>query len=118
MTPTGIKTGRQFDSTTRSVALPELAVTLLASGDGNRVGLVVALAATSVVLLGQSGIAIGPTIAGAVVPLTTLSAGHPVCYLSVDKIGPMLFPALSAYQESGNALVLGVTIIRQVQELP
>lgn len=117
MTPNSIRTGRQFDSATSAVVATAGANVQLATGDANRVGLVVALPASATAAL-DGVVAIGPVIDGALVPLTTLSSGHPVCYLSVDKIGSALFPALFVRNGCTGNLTVGVTTIRQVQELP
>lgn len=117
MTPAGIKLGRQFDSRVTSVQVTAESVASLVGADANRVALVVALPAWQDPDIDGS-VTIGPVINGVVVPLTTLSAGHPVCYLSVDKIGSALMLALSANNMVTSTVTLGVTIVRQVQELP
>lgn len=118
MSPTTIRTGRQFYSMPALVSLPNAAETQVATGDGNRVGLVVALTVAGAAQLAATAIAVGVVVDGSLIPLTTINAGHPVCYLSVDKIGPILFAPIVATQTSGGAVVVGVTTVRQVTELP
>lgn len=117
MTPTAIRTGRQFDSLTSAFSVPNATNTLIAPGDSNRVALVVSIGAIDPADL-ITTVLVGPIVGSAVVPLTTLTSGHPTCYLSVDKIGPALLQPIYILQSIGASLSVGVTIVRQVQELP
>ena len=117
MTPTGIKLGRQFDSTIQGIDVTNSGAIKIAPGDSNRVALAAALGGLLVSEL-DATVMIGPKVNGFVVALTTLSAGHPVCYLSVDKVGSVLFSELFVQTDASATFVLGVTIVRQVQELP
>ena len=117
MTPTGIRLGRQYESKTFAVSVTDGDVLQLLPADSNRVALVVALrdgALSSDTKL----IAIGPKIDGVVIPVTTLSAGHPVCNLQVVTIGSALFQEMWVDNTSGDTLVLGVTNVLQKKELP
>jgi hypothetical protein len=118
MTPTSIRTGRQFDSVTVGRTIIDGETPVVAPPDANRVALSVALTYTGPTDLAGGGLIIGPRINGVVVPLSCLTAGHPACYLSVDKIGSALFAELYARQASGADIAIGVTTVRQVQELP
>lgn len=117
MTPLGIKTGRDLSASIVTKSVGAGATVVIAPGQGDRVALVVSLpAATAAALDGT--VAIGFAVAGVFAPLTCLSAGHPVCYLSIDKIGAVLLSEISAENASTGALVLGVTTVRQIKELP
>lgn len=117
MTPVAIATGRKLDSVTALFAIPDSTPTLLAPGDANRVAMSAALLGNSAALVDANGCVIGPLQNGIVVPLTCMNTSHPACYLSVDKIGSALFPELYAWQVTGAPVYLGVTVVRQVQEL-
>lgn len=117
MTPTGIRTGRTFAAYGSATSVNAAATTQIAPGASDRVSLTVALpAATTAALDGT--VAIGYLVGTAFVALTCLSAGHPVCFLSVDKMGNAIFPAIFARNGTTGALVMSVTDVRQTQELP
>lgn len=117
MTPLGIKTGRMLSSVVSVVSVGAGATAALVPGAGDRVALVVALPA-AVLTAFDGSIAIGYLIGGVFAALTCLTPGHPVCYLSVDKIGVALFSEISAQNACTGAVVLTVTNVRQTQELP
>lgn len=114
MTPRSIDTGRALSSTVTTVTVADGATGQLVPGRGDRVALVVAMPFDdSAVSVGS--VAIGYTIGGTFAVLTVLSVGHPVCYLSMDKIGSAISPAISARNDTGAQVVLGVTEVRQTQ---
>lgn len=117
MTPFAIITGRSFQTKSANVSVATATNTSIAPGDAKRVALVVALSEADA-KVATMAVAIGPLANGVVVPLTCITPGHPVCYLSVDKIGNAFFSELFAVQTSGAAALLGVTQVQQTQELP
>lgn len=117
MTPMGIKTGREFSSYLSAQTVGAGATEQLVAGSGDRVGLVVSLPAALAAAI-DGTVAIGFAVSGTFAPLTCLTSGHPVCYLSVDKIGSVLYGAISAVNGTGGALVLGVTDVRYPKEVP
>jgi hypothetical protein len=118
VTPTSIRTGRQFDSVATLQSIPTGAITQILPGDANRVAVSVSLDDAAVAGLAGLALDIGVMVGSVIAPLTCLTAGHPVCYLSVDKIGPALFPALVVSHAAVGAINIGITNVRQIQELP
>lgn len=117
MTPIGIRTGRSLQSRAAPVSVGAAATVQLVPGAADRVALSVALpAALNAALDGT--VAIGYLIGPTFTPLTCLTSGHPACYLSVDKLGVAIIEAIYARNASTGTLVLGVTDVRQTQELP
>lgn len=117
MTPTGIRLGRQFDAQTSSLDIGAGQQRRIATADANRVALAVAIQAVDLTAMGQP-IPVGPFIGTTVVALTALTGGHPACYLSVDKIGSVLFAEIWLNNTQSDDITVGITIVRQVQELP
>lgn len=116
MTPRSIETGRALSSLVSTATVADGATGVIAPGRGDRVALVVSMPfATSAVSVGS--VAVGYLVGGTFAALTILSAGHPVCYLSVDKIGTALLPEISARNNTGAEVVLGITDVRQTQPL-
>ena len=117
MTPAGIRLGRQYDSRVTAQSVTSGGTVEILKGDANRVALVVAV--SQILIADWDGlIIVGPVANNVVTPLTVLTPGHPVCYLSVDKIGSALFTALSVTNDCSGDVSLGITVVRQVQELP
>lgn len=117
MTPAGIKLGRQFDARTFRIAALAGDVTSIVPGDSNRVAVAVAIgpgmlvSADEVIMIGwQDGVEF--------TPVTTLTIGSPKCFLSVDAIGSLVMRELFVNNRGSNDGFVGVTIVRQVQELP
>lgn len=114
MTRNSIETGRGFAVTTTGVTVNDDSQAQLVSARGDRVALSVA-APGDAFPTATSAYTIGIVVGGVLVPLTTLTTGHPACYLSVDKIGSAICPVIVAYNHTGNAVTLGVTEVRQTQ---
>ena len=116
MTPVGIATGRGFESIPARVALPAATETELVKGNGNRVALAVAGLVnadwTSTVC-----VIIGPKVDGAIVPVATLTAAHPSCYLDVSHLGNAIFAPLFALGNMLNVQVIGTVDVRQNRPL-
>lgn len=116
MTPRSILTGRNLDSRVSAISVNAGATTSIGDGDANRVGLVVAIGAGLVAAIDGTIVVLGGQ-AGSAAPLTVLTSGHPVCYLSVDKIGSALFGPLSVQNNCTGAIPLGITMVRHPQPL-
>lgn len=116
MTPRSIKTGRALDSRTTNHSIATGATTAIGGGDTNRVGVVVSIGSALVAALDGTIVIVGGQ-GGSAVPLTVLTPGHPVCYLSVDKIGSALFGAMSVTNNCTGTIPIGVTMIRHPQPL-
>lgn len=109
-----MKTGRQLRASIATVSVAAGATTKLVDGKATRVALVVSLpAALNAAIDGT--VAVGYLVQGVFAPLTCLSQGHPVCYLSIDKIGGVLCAEISARNASTGTLVLGVTEVLDTQ---
>lgn len=114
MTPLGIKTGRALSPLIRTVSVAAAATTEIAPGRGVRVAMGVSLpAALNAALDGT--VAIGFLVEGVFAPLTTLTQGHPTCWLSVDKMGAVICNAIAARNATTGTLVLGVVTIEDTQ---
>lgn len=111
MTPTSIRTGRALDATTSSFTIATGLTTDVLTGDANRVGLVVSVGALLLAAF-DGTIVIRGGNDGAGVPLTVLTPGHPVCYLSVDKIGSVIYGAISVQNNCTGSVTVGVTEAR------
>lgn len=114
MTPLGIRTGRGLSSIPKTVSVAAAATVELVPGAGGRVALNVALPAATLAAL-DGTVAIGYLVNNVFCPLTCLSYAHPVCYLSVDKMGVAIFQPISARNASTGTLVLGVVDVQQTQ---
>lgn len=114
MTPRSIETGRGLTATTSLVAIDSTASAVLAPADASRCSLTAAVAGDAFTDA-VKGIGIGVLVSGTLVPLTCLTAGHPVCYLSVDKMGTLVTQEIRATNLSGGNVTIGVSVTRQVQ---
>ena len=117
MTPTSIKTGRALSYIHNAVTVVALNSGVVAPADGNRVGIALALSWDSAASLAALNVSVGVVQGGTFIPVTTLNQYHPACWLDVSHLGPLItapFAYLSIGDESGT---LGVTQLRQIQEL-
>ena len=117
MTPTSIKTGRALSYVQGTVSVVALGTGAVAPADGNRVGMALALAWDSAAALAALNVSVGIVQNGTFVPVTTLNQYHPACWLDVSHLGPLItapFAYLSLGDETGT---IGVTQLRQIQEL-
>lgn len=114
MTPTSIKTGRELSSVVSLAEITDGDTTAILPADAARVAVAVALCATG--FTGDALMPIGVKVGGQFVPLTSLTVGHPACYLSVDKIGTLVLQELWAQNLTGSDQALGITTVRQLRE--
>lgn len=114
MTPRSIETGRGLDAIAFGVDVPVATATLLAKADGARVAVSIAVG-TGVLTEVNSIVSIGVLVGGGVIPLTALTLGHPVCYLSVDKLGSLVTQDIWALHGLDDVASLGVSTVRQTQ---
>lgn len=117
MTPKGIELGRQFDARSFAVEVTSSTTVSVVAADANRVALSVALRTADLTTF-TGPVAICARIGTTDVALSALTEGHPACYLSVDKIGSALFAPIVAVNPNADNATIGVTVVRQVQELP
>lgn len=85
--------------------------------DKNRVGLGVAVS-TSALATWAGTVDVNMVDGSLIVPLTVLTPGHPVCWLSFDYLGSAILGIIRITNNSGQSVNVGVTNVLLKSEYP
>lgn len=117
MTPTSIKTGRALSYQTAQQTATQGSADPLIGADSNRVGIAAAISWENGAVTSDICVGICVRRDTQYVRLTTLTYGHPACWLDVAHLGPAILEPLFVTSSGGDNMVLSLTILRQIQEL-
>jgi hypothetical protein len=117
MTPTSIQTGRLLSYEVAQQTVIQGAADALIGADGNRVGIAAAISWAAGATTTDICVGICLRRNDDYVRLTTLTSGHPACWLDVAHLGPAFLEPLFVTSSGASNMVVSLTITRQIQEL-